>query len=142
MTLDTILKNKIRARKISMLWKCSRCEEAPEALPLYFCKHLDVENKAISGNWMCPKLSCGYTSCAIWYRPKTKCSDLECGHEKCNACPFHDSDINPRNSQMVFTIIVGERFALTFPMGYNCRWQCTESNFPNFNVLEGPGPSF
>ncbi|TGO20744.1 hypothetical protein BPAE_0269g00140 [Botrytis paeoniae] len=26
-------------------------------------------------------------------------------------------------------------------MGYNCRWQCTESSFPNFNVLEGPEPS-
>ncbi|ATZ53827.1 hypothetical protein BCIN_09g05980 [Botrytis cinerea B05.10] len=27
-------------------------------------------------------------------------------------------------------------------MGYNCRWQYTESSFPNFNVFEGPEPSF
>ncbi|TEY59658.1 hypothetical protein BOTCAL_0189g00110 [Botryotinia calthae] len=142
MTLDTILKNKMRARKISMLWKCCRCEAAPEALPLYFCKALDAENKATSGDWMFPKLSCGYTSCAICHRPKTKCSNSKCGHEKCNACPSHDGDINSRNSQMAFTIIGGERFAITFSMGHNCRWQCTESGFPNFNVLEGPEPSF
>lgn len=91
---------------------------------------------------MCPKLSCGCTSCAICYRPKTKWSNSEYGYEKCNTCPSHDGDINSRNSQMVFTIIGGERFALTFSIGYNCRWQYTESSFPNFNVFEGPEPSF
>ncbi|TGO87643.1 hypothetical protein BPOR_0213g00140 [Botrytis porri] len=145
MTLDTILNNKMRARYISMLWKCCRCEAAPEALPLYLCNALGAENKSISGNWRYPILTCGDTSCAICYRPKTKCSNSKCEHEKCYGCPSHNGDINSdnsRNSRVSLTIIGGERFALTFLMGSNCRWQCTESSFPNFNVLEGPEPSF
>ncbi|KAF7954636.1 hypothetical protein EAE96_005755 [Botrytis aclada] len=142
MTLDTILRNKMRASKISMLWKCCRCEAAPEALPLYFCKALDEENQATSGDCEYPKLGCGYTSCAICYRPRTKCSNSERGHEKCYGCPSHDGDIGLSNSRVSITIIGGERFALTFLNGYNCKLQCTESSFPNFNVLEGPEPSF
>ncbi|TGO08172.1 hypothetical protein BTUL_0222g00090 [Botrytis tulipae] len=138
MTLDTILKIKIRARSISMLWKCCRCEAAPEALPIYLCNALGAENKGISGEWRYPELICGDTSCAICYRPETKCSNSNCGHEKCYGCPSHDGDINTRNSKVSFAIMGGERFALTFLRGYNCRWQCTESSFPNFNVLEGP----
>ncbi|KAF7920760.1 uncharacterized protein EAE98_008789 [Botrytis deweyae] len=141
MTLDTILKNKMRARYISMLWKCCRCEAAPEALPIYLCNALGAESKALSGDWRYPELTCGDTSCATCYRPKTKCSNPECGHGKCYGCPSHDGDINTRNSRVSLEIIGGERFALTFSMGYNCRWQCTESSFPNFNVLEGPEPS-
>ncbi|TGO48733.1 hypothetical protein BCON_0231g00170 [Botryotinia convoluta] len=141
MNLDTIRKNKMRAENISMLWKCCRCEAAPEALPVYFCKALDAENKATSGDWRYPKLSCGYTSCAICYIPKIKCSNSKCGYGKCYGCPSHDGDINSSNSQVSLTIIGRERFALTFFMGYNCRWQCTESSFPNFNGLEDPEPS-
>lgn len=142
MTIDTILKNKMRARSISMLWKCCRCEAAPEALPIYLCNALGAENKAISGEWRYPEFSCGDTSCAICYRPEIKCSNSNCGHEKCYGCPSHDGDINTRNYHVSFAIMGGERFALTFLKGYNCRWQCTESSFPNFNVLEGPEPSF
>ncbi|TGO38386.1 hypothetical protein BHYA_0076g00370 [Botrytis hyacinthi] len=142
MTLDTIFKNKMRARYIFMLWNCCRCDAAPEALPLYTCNDLGAENKAISGDWRYPELTCSDTSCAICYRPKTKCSNSNCGHEKCYGCPSHDGNINTRNSKVSFAIMGGERFALTFLRGYNCRWQCTESSFPNFNVLEGPEPSF
>ncbi|KAF5873222.1 uncharacterized protein Bfra_008502 [Botrytis fragariae] len=142
MTLDTILKNKMHAENIFMLWKCCRCEAAPKALPIYLCNALGAENKAISGDRRCPKLTCGDTSCTICYRSKTKCSNSNCEHEICYGCPSHDGHINTRNFQVSLTIIGGEIFALTFFMGYNCRWQCTESRFPNFNVLESPEPSF
>ncbi|TGO47864.1 hypothetical protein BOTNAR_0503g00080 [Botryotinia narcissicola] len=62
MTLDTILKNKMRARSIYMLWKCCHCEAAPEALPIYLCNALIAENKAISGERRYPELICGNTS--------------------------------------------------------------------------------
>ncbi|KAF7898667.1 hypothetical protein EAF00_005113 [Botryotinia globosa] len=142
MTLDTILKNKMRARSISMFWKCCSCEAAPEALPIYLCNALGAENKAISGEWRYQEFICGDTSCAICYRPETKCSNSNCGHEKCYGCPSHDGDFNTRSHNVSFAIMRGERFALTFLKDYNCRWQCTESSFPNFNVLEGPEPSF